>query len=640
MLPLAPGLVRYAVAVAATAIAVGLRAAMAPLWGPNLPLITFYPAIMVSAWFGGFWPGLLTTLLSAAAAVYFWMPAMLGLRGGVLGEAVGLAVFIGIGLLISKLTGALHRARTQLTDKMRELQEQAVTRRREDEAIARLAAIVQSSDDAIISKTLDGKITSWNLAATRMFGYSSEEAIGRSISVIIPKDRLGEEDMVLAMIRRNEPIQHFRTIRLHKNGASIPVSLTVSPIRNAAGDIIGASKIARDISARVHAEEERAMLLAREQAARTEAESANRAKDEFLAMLGHELRNPLGTISNAVHVLERLGKPEDATAAARGVIARQTANLARLVDDLLDVGRVMTGKIMLDRKPLDLLEVAERALGTLREAGKVGRHLVTLDGIPVSIDADATRIEQIVINLVTNSLKYTPPGGSIRIRVAQEARTAVLRVEDNGVGIDAALLPRIFDLFVQEGPPPVDRTAGGLGIGLTVVKQLAELHGGSAFASSAGPGQGTVVTVRFPAIPAPLREPGRSVALTSTPRRVLIVEDNDDAREMLQTMLELLHHTVRAARDGPTGIEAALEFQPDVALVDVGLPGLDGYEVARYLRASGGEKRPRLIALTGYGLPKDAIRAREAGFDAHLVKPVHPDRLAQILAMDQPGAGW
>jgi len=455
-----------------------------------------------------------------------------------------------------------------------------VTRKQQEEAMARLAAIVQSSDDAIISKTLEGKITSWNLAASRMFGYSSEEMVGRSITVIIPKDRLREEDMVLAMIRRNEHIEHFRTIRLHKNGTKIPVSLTVSPIRNAAGEIIGASKIARDVSALTQVEEERAILLAREQAARREAEGANREKDEFLAMLGHELRNPLGAISNAVHVLESVAKPDDATASARGVIARQTANLARLVDDLLDVGRVMAGKIMLDRKPLDLREVAERALGTLSEAGKVGRHLVTLDGVPVWIDADATRIEQIVINLVTNSLKYTPPGGSIRTRVAQEARTAVLRVEDDGVGIDETLLRHIFDLFVQ-GPPPLDGAAGGLGIGLTVVKQLAELHGGSVLASGAGPGQGTVVTVTFPAIPVPLREPGTSVALTSPPRRVLIVEDNDDTREMLRVMLELLHHTVRAAADGPSGIEAALEFQPDIALVDVGLPGLDGYEVAR-----------------------------------------------------------
>jgi signal transduction histidine kinase/ActR/RegA family two-component response regulator len=365
---------------------------------------------------------------------------------------------------------------------------------------------------------------------------------------------------------------------------------------------------------------------------------AARRKDEFLAMLGHELRNPLSAISNAAQVLERAGKPDDSTASARGVIVRQTANLARLMDGLLDVGRVMTGKILLDRKLVDLREVAERALATLREAGRLERHLVTLDGTPVTIDADATRIEQVVTNLVTNALKYTPQGGAIRIQVTQEARTAVLRVEDDGMGIGAALLPRVFDLFVQ-GPPPLDRATGGLGIGLTVVKQLTELHGGAVIASSDGPGKGTTVTVSFPAISARTQAARRPAALASSvSRRVLIVEDNDDAREMLRTMLELQHHTVRAAADGPAGIEAALEFAPDIALVDVGLPGLDGYEVARYLRAAGGAKPLRLIAITGYGLPKDADRAREAGFDAHLVKPVHPDRLAQILAMDEPGS--
>ena len=637
MPPLAPGLVRYAVAVAATAIPVALHAAFAPLWGPDLPLITFYAAIMVSAWLGGFGPGMLATILSAGAA-YLWMPAT-GPPAGLLGKAAGLGLFIGIGVLISILAGALHHARSRLTAHARTLQHETATNLEHAEALNRLAAIVQSSDDAIISKTLEGKITSWNEAATKMFGWTAEEAIGGSITVIIPHDRLREEEMVLSMIRRGEPIEHFRTVRVHKHGKPIQISLTVSPIRNAAGEIVGASKIARDVTAIAEAEQERAILLAREQAARTEAETANRAKDEFLAMLGHELRNPLSAISNAVHVLERVGKPDDSTASARGVIVRQTANLARLMDGLLDVGRVMAGKILLDRKPVDLREVAERALNTLREAERLERHLVTFDGTPVTIDADATRIEQIVTNLVTNALKYTPQGGAIRIRVTQEARAAVLRVEDDGMGIGAALLPRIFDLFVQ-GPPPLDRASGGLGIGLTVVKQLAELHGGTVTASSDGPGKGTTVTVSFPAISARTPEPRRPVALASrSRRRVLIVEDNDDAREMLQTMLELQRHTVRAAADGPAGIEAALEFEPDIALIDVGLPGLDGYEVARYLRATGGAKRLRLIAITGYGLPKDADRAREAGFDAHVVKPVHPDRLAQILAMDEPESG-
>ena len=636
MLPFAPGLARYAVAVAATAIPIALHAAFAPLWGPDLPLISFYAAIMVSAWLGGFGPALFATLLSAAAA-YLWMPET-GPPAGLLGKAVAVSLFIGIGLLISILGEAFHRARARLTDNARALQHQTATSLEHAETLNRLAAIVQSSDDAIVSKTLDGKITSWNGAATRMFGWTAEEVIGQSIALIIPHDRLREEEMVLSMIRRGEPIEHFRTVRVHKHGRPIQISLTLSPIRNAAGHVVGASKIARDVTALAEAEQERAILLAREQAARTEAETANRAKDEFLAMLGHELRNPLSAISNAAQVLERAGKPDNSTASARGVIVRQTANLARLVDDLLDVGRVMAGKILLDRKPVDLREVAERALSTLREAGRLERHLMTFEGTPVTIDADATRIEQIVTNLVTNSLKYTPPGGSIRIRVTQEARAAVLCVEDDGMGIGAALLPRIFDLFVQ-GPPPLDRGSGGLGIGLTIVKQLADLHFGTVLVSSDGPGKGTSVMVTFPAISARAPEPGRPLAHTSSVRRrVLIVEDNDDAREMLQTMLELQHHTVRAAADGPAGIEAALEFEPDIALVDVGLPGLDGYEVARYLRAAGGAKPLRLIAITGYGLPKDADRAREAGFDAHLVKPVHPDRLAEILAMDEPGS--
>ncbi len=499
MLPLLPGLARYAVAVAATAIPIALHAALAPLWGPDLSLITFYAAVMVSAWLGGMGPALLATLLSAAAA-YLWMPAT-GPPAGLFGKAASLGLFIGLGVLISILVGALHRARARLTDNARALQNQTATSPEDAEALNRLAAIVRSSDDAIISKTLEGKITTWNEAATRMFGWTAEEAIGKSIALIIPHDRLREEEMVLSMIRRGEPIEHFRTVRVHKHGKLLQISLTVSPVRNAAGEVVGASKIARDVTAIAEADDERAILLMREQAARTEAETANRTKDEFLAMLGHELRNPLSAISNAAQVLERAGKPDDSTAAARGVIVRQTANLARLMDGLLDVGRVMTGKILLDRKLVDLGEVAERALAALREAGRLERHLVTFDGTPVTIDADATRIEQIVTNLVTNALKYTPQGGAVRIRVTQEGRAAVLRVEDDGMGIAPALLPRVFDLFVQ-GPPPLDRSSGGLGIGMTVVKQVTELHGGTVIAASDGPGKGTTVTVSFPAIPA------------------------------------------------------------------------------------------------------------------------------------------
>src|SRR3984893_6219617 len=490
MPPTASRLARYAVAIGATAIAVALRAVLAPLLGAKLPLVTFWPAILLSAWLGGLWPGLLATLLSGMAVSYLWLSLP---HGPDLGDAVGLLVFLSGGFLISWLVGALHGARSRLTEKVRDLQDQVLIRKGAEEAQSRLLALVPSSDDAVLSKNLDGQITSWNAAAARMFGYTEEEVLGRSITIIIPEDRLSEETKVLASIRRGEAIEHFETVRIRKNGSPIPISLTVSPVRNAAGQIIGASKIARDISARKQADEERAMLLAREHAARREAESANRAKDEFLAMLGHELRNPLSAISNAVYVLDRAGKPDDVTASARGVTALQSTHLGRLMDDLVDGSRVMSGKIRLDLKPLELHEVAKRVLGTQRETGKVDRHRVTFDGAPVWIHGDGTRIEQIVVNLLTNALQFTPPGGSIRLQVMQEGRSAVLRVADSGIGIAPDVLPRIFELFVQ-GPTAIDRGQGGLGIGLTLVKQLAELHGGSVEAKNPGTGTRTAGT--------------------------------------------------------------------------------------------------------------------------------------------------
>jgi len=628
MPPIASPVFRYVVAIGVTALAVALRAALTPLWGQHLPLISFFPAVAASAWLGGLGPGLLTTALSTLAAAWLWLPLRESRDAA---EVVGLLVFAATGVLISVLMEALHRTRARLAENMRALQEEAAVREREAEAQARLAAIVQHSDDAIVSKTLDGVITSWNEGATRMFGYEPAEAVGRSITIIIPEDRLSEEDRVLSAIRRGEVIDHFETIRTRKNGTLIPISLTVSPVKNAAGRIIGVSKIARDISARKDMDAERAALLAREHAARQEAEAANRAKDEFLAILGHELRNPLGAISNAIYVLERSGAVEESTASARAVITRQMRHLNRLVDDLLDVGRVLSGKIMLDLKPLDLSEAARRALGTMRESGRTEQHTVTFDGVPTWIQGDATRIEQIVVNLLGNALKFTPPGGTVRMDVTHEGRQAVLRVSDDGVGIAPGLLSGIFDLFVQ-GQAPVDRRQGGLGIGLTLVKRLTELHGGTVEAQSAGRDQGTVVTVRLPIIATPITEVVGPASLHQDPQRVLIIEDNDDAREMLRTMLELWHHEVREASDGVRGVEIARDFRPDVALIDVGLPGIDGYEVARRLRAADSSRGLRLIALTGYGLPTDAQRAREAGFDAHLVKPAHPDRLAAMLA--------
>ncbi len=267
----------------------------------------------------------------------------------------------------------------------------------------------------------------------------------------------------------------------------------------------------------------------------------------------------------------------------------------------------------------------------LRDTGQAERHHITLEGEPVWIQGDLVRLEQIISNLLTNALKFTVPGGSIRVQVAREEGTAVLRVADSGIGISEEMLPRVFELFAQ-GPTPLDRTQGGLGIGLTLVKQLTELHGGCVEVQSAGVGLGTTVTVRFPAVGALGADAEPPASGGHATLRILIVEDNDDSREMLRTILELWNHDVREAADGPSAVEIANEFGPDVALIDVGLPGLDGYEVCRRLRASPGARTPRLIALTGYGQAQDVERARAAGFDAHLVKPVPPDHLMELLA--------
>jgi PAS domain S-box-containing protein len=496
---------------------------------------------------------------------------------------------------------------------------------------ARLAAIVDSSDDAIISKTLSGVITSWNRGAEGIFGYSAAEVVGQSIRIIIPPERQGEEDHVLGRISRGESVDHFDTVRVRKDGSRVFISLTVSPVRDDTGRIVGASKIARDVTARIQMEQQQAALY-------EEARQANRAKDEFLAMLGHELRNPLGAITSAVHLLGR-GAPDrlEPTSIARDVIDRQARHLARLVDDLLDVGRVITGKILLNRQPLDLAEAVTRSLRGLRATGRLDQHDVAVETAPVWIDADTVRVEQIVDNLVGNALKYTPPGGRIRVGVRQERGDAVLDVQDTGVGIPADLLPRIFDLFAQ-GAQRLDRARGGLGIGLTLVKRLVELHGASVQAVSEGTEKGSRFTVSFRAIAPALGRSRAEVGAAPSPapgsRRVLLIEDNADARQMMRLLLEQAGHVVYEEIDGLRGIEAAVRLTPDVAIVDIGLPGLDGYAVARQVRQRLG-RDIRLVALTGYGRSGDRDRALGAGFDMYMVKPIEPAALQEIVGLSR-----
>jgi signal transduction histidine kinase/ActR/RegA family two-component response regulator len=355
-----------------------------------------------------------------------------------------------------------------------------------------------------------------------------------------------------------------------------------------------------------------------------------RQRDQFLAMLGHELRNPLSAITMAIEL-----ESEDGGAQYKAIVKRQARHLTRLVDDLLDVARVTSGKIVLQRAPLEVTELVRRTLLGMNPA--LLRHELSLRAeLPeeeLVVEADSVRLEQILVNLLNNAIKYTPPRGQIEVQVSGSAEQVELRVRDDGAGIAPEMLPRVFDLFAQaEGT--LDRAKGGMGIGLTLVKSLVRLHGGSIAAESAGLGHGSTFVVRLPRAQGPSATTSTRLASAragSRQRDVLIIEDNDDSRELMTSLLTRRSHKVSAAADGPSGVELALRQHPSAILVDIGLPGLDGYAVARELRPRLGSD-VLMIAVTGYGQPEDKRRALEAGFDAHLTKPVDVQRLELLLA--------
>jgi signal transduction histidine kinase/DNA-binding response OmpR family regulator len=357
-------------------------------------------------------------------------------------------------------------------------------------------------------------------------------------------------------------------------------------------------------------------------------------KDQFVAMLAHELRNPLSVITGALGVLQIVGGRAQDAVRARDVIGRQVQYLTQLVDDLLDIARVTTGRLSLTRSVVSLAESVERCVKAFAESRKTQDPVIEVDTQNVWVEADTTRLDQIATNLITNALKYTPKGGTIWVRVTGNGHAATLEVQDSGIGMPPEILHHVFDLFFQ-ADRTIDRSQGGLGIGLTLVRQLVELHSGTVEASSPGENQGSRFTVRLPQVAAPATAQPTPEAADSgadRPYRILLVEDNDDSREMLRTLLTLRGHEIHEATDGPSGITMAVSVIPDLAFIDLGLPGCDGYEVARALRTSAESQGVALIALTGYGQPDDRRRAVEAGFDAHIVKPIDPGALLAVIA--------
>jgi PAS domain S-box-containing protein len=506
-----------------------------------------------------------------------------------------------------------------------------------------LASIVESSDDAIVSKTLDGIIQSWNTAAEQIFGYSAEQAVGRHISLIIPAERANEEDEIIARIRAGERIEHFDTVRVRSDGQHIPISLTISPIRDEMGRIVGASKIARSITERKQAEERIYSLVA-------ELKQTDRRKDEFLATLAHELRNPLAPLRNALQIMKLSGN-DQAAENVRAMMERQLSQMVRLVDDLLDVSRISQGKIELHKERLTVAAVVESALEISRPLIETAHHELTvaLPPQPLLMDGDLTRLAQVLSNLLNNAAKYTPEGGHIWLTVEasgerQPPDTVAIRVRDNGAGIPPDMLPRVFELFTQVDRT-LERAQGGLGIGLTLVRQLVEMHGGTVEASSEGLGRGSTFTVRLPLrkeelgrVKEETHRSDSSLNLLNSSLKVLVADDNVDSARSLALLLELTGNEVRIAHDGPSALEAAAAFVPDVILLDIGMPGMSGLEVARRLRAMPPLRDAILVAQTGWGQEEDRRRSEEAGFNVHLVKPVDPVSLQGLLAaLPKPG---
>lgn len=358
-------------------------------------------------------------------------------------------------------------------------------------------------------------------------------------------------------------------------------------------------------------------------------------KNQFLAMLAHELRNPLAAIQSSLPILSRFAPRDDLEEKTLGVLTRQTSNLVQLVNDLLDVSRVTRGRIDLHMAPRDFVPLVREVAEGMRERVYAPRKqtlVVELPSTPVTISADAGRLEQVITNLLDNASKYSDSGTVVTVKLVVTEAGAELSVRDQGIGVDPTILPSMFDLFAQV-PTSLARSRGGLGIGLTLVKALVELHGGTIVAESAGIGTGTEMRLTLPttAKVTPAVAPTSVAAPGVTPRRILLVDDNEDARALFRAILELDGHVVEEAADGPSGVEVCRAFEPDIAFVDIGLPGFDGYEVARRIRKSGG-KIPRLIALSGYGADEHRETAAEAGFVEHVIKPIDPQRLATILA--------
>jgi PAS domain S-box-containing protein len=500
----------------------------------------------------------------------------------------------------------------------------------------RLAAIVDSSDDAIISKTPDGIIQTWNISAERLFGYRAEEVIGRSISILIPPDCLHEEAEILGRIRRGERVDHYETVRRRSDRRQIDVSLTVSPILDASGAVVGASKIARDITEWKRVQKEREQLLAGEQQARAEAEAANHAKDEFLATLSHELRTPLSAILGWAQVLRGARDQPGMVERALETITRNAKQQARLIEDLLDLSSIMGGRLRLNLQPVDLVGVVAAALETIGPAAEAKQVDIRTDFAPSVglVQGDPERLQQVFWNLLSNAVKFTPRQGHIEVRLQRRGSRAVVVVSDTGIGIRQDMLPVIFERF-RQADSSITRAHGGVGLGLAIVQQVVEMHGGTVEASSPGEGHGSTFTILLPV--AALQEAQVDAARAARETvgchgiHTLLVDDEADGREILSVFLEHCGAQVTAVGSAREALAAIERRRPDVLVSDLAMPQVDGYELIRRVRALPDGAGIPAIALTAHANADARVKAFRAGFDTYMTKPVDPTELVAVI---------
>ncbi len=540
------------------------------------------------------------------------------------------------------LTVALVRNEAGQPDYFISVIEDIEQRKQAEAAQATLAAIIESSSEAIIGETLDGQISSWNAGAERLFGYKAEEILGRPVSILAPPDQQNEIPENLQQAHRGQRVQHMEARRIRKDGQQIEIWLSVSPIRDLSGRIIGVAKIAHDISdiKRVHAELKAARDTA--EVAKVKAEEASKAKDHFLAVLSHELRTPLTPVLAAVELLQSSTPADSDTAENLDMIRRNVEMEARLIDDLLDITRIARGKVELDKRPVDLGTILHRATEVCRGDVEARRQHFGVDMGPGSsywIEADAVRMQQVFWNLLKNAIKFTPPGGCVGIRCRPDGQGhVVVEVNDSGAGIEPEALQRIFNAF-EQAERSITRQFGGLGLGLAISKALVEMHGGTISAHSEGKGKGATFRVKLPMLSASADRTSSAALQKSAaalqpsdqgkPLRILLVEDHGDTAKIMRRLLTTEGHQVVTASDVAAALESVSQNQFDLLISDLGLPDSSGLDLIRTLREQGSSLPA--IALSGYGREDDVRQSLDAGFNAHLTKPVDFRRLKTAI---------